>query len=150
MSTHAPGEEQENKAASANVPALKVVLWTPELLASENKRKKRQYGKIEREKVAANKGFACEKHRRRKVKVCLPHSTVVFTLPDKIKCDPDTCPENGQNFVTHEATPAEGPKSGAETSTVASNIASEANVSLTGERVGPGHRPQVPQVVGCE
>jgi hypothetical protein len=120
MSAHAPGEEQENKTASANDPALNVVLWTPEVLASENKRKKRRYCKIEGEKVAANRGNACEEHRRRKVKVCLQHSMIVFTVPDKIKCDPDTCPRNRQNSVTHEATPAEGSKSATETSTAPS------------------------------
>jgi hypothetical protein len=49
--------------------ALQVIIWSPELEDSNTETKKRRYGKIEGEKVAANRGYACDDHRRRKVKV---------------------------------------------------------------------------------
>jgi hypothetical protein len=51
----------------------------------------------------------------------LPHS---FILAYKPKCDPDTCPRNGQNFVTDASTAAEVSKGVAETSTLPYNSSS--------------------------
>jgi len=48
---------------------LEIVSWKPEILGFKKKALKRRYEKEEREKVAANRGYACEEHRRRKMKV---------------------------------------------------------------------------------
>jgi hypothetical protein len=50
--------------------ALQVLNWNPEVNGFKRKRQKRKYEKDEGEKVKANRGNACEEHRRRKVKVC--------------------------------------------------------------------------------
>ncbi|KAH9207602.1 hypothetical protein DL95DRAFT_468532 [Leptodontidium sp. 2 PMI_412] len=50
--------------------------WVNGLEQKEVKRKKRRYGTIEAAEVAANRGNACEEHRKR-------------------KCDPDSCANNG-------------------------------------------------------
>ncbi|KAL2068595.1 hypothetical protein VTL71DRAFT_14932 [Oculimacula yallundae] len=52
--------------------------WVNGLDPIEPKRTKRRYGVAEAAKVAANRGNACEEHKKRKV-----------------KCNPDSCPNNG-------------------------------------------------------
>jgi hypothetical protein len=50
---------------------LEFVSWKPEILGFKKTAPKRRYEKKEREKVAANRGYACEEHRRRKMKVSI-------------------------------------------------------------------------------
>jgi hypothetical protein len=66
-------EEMPTSAEDSQVgeEALKVVIWNPEVQDSKLKRTKRRYGKTEGGKVAANRGYACDDHRRKKVKVNL-------------------------------------------------------------------------------
>jgi len=52
--------------------ALKIVSWGP-YDKETRKTKKRRYGSEERVKVASNRGYACDEHRRQKVKVTIPH-----------------------------------------------------------------------------
>jgi hypothetical protein len=54
-----PGSNQE----------LKIVSWKPEILGFKKTAPKRRYEPEEREKVAVNRGYVCEEHRRRKMKV---------------------------------------------------------------------------------
>lgn len=56
-----PGPHQE----------LEFVSWKPEILGFKKTAPKRRYEKEEREKVAANRGYACEEHQRRKMKVSI-------------------------------------------------------------------------------
>jgi hypothetical protein len=53
----------------AIAPTLQVVTWDSKMKEFNPKIKKRRYEKDERAKVAANRGFACERHRRQKMKV---------------------------------------------------------------------------------
>jgi len=54
-------------------PNLQILCWdTKERnFKGDNRRKKRQYGKVEGAKVAANRGYVCDFHRRQKMKVGL-------------------------------------------------------------------------------
>jgi hypothetical protein len=59
---------------------LEIVSWKPEILGFKKKALKRRYEKEEREKVSANRGYACEEHRRRKMKVST--ELRVYPCPD--------------------------------------------------------------------
>lgn len=50
-------------------PALQIVTWDSKMKEFNPRIRKRRYEKDERAKVAANRGFACERHRRQKMKV---------------------------------------------------------------------------------
>jgi hypothetical protein len=65
------GERQE----APNRPNLQVLSWDPVEKNFQGNRKptKRRYGKIERAKVAENRGYACDFHRKQKSKVGLVH-----------------------------------------------------------------------------
>lgn len=55
-------------------PNLQILSWDTKekKFKGDNRRKKRRYGKVEGAKVAANRGYVCDFHRRQKVKVgCL-------------------------------------------------------------------------------
>jgi hypothetical protein len=49
--------------------AFQVLNWDPDVKGFKSKRQRRKYEKDEGVKVKANRGNACEEHRRRKVKV---------------------------------------------------------------------------------
>jgi hypothetical protein len=49
--------------------ALQIVTWDSKMKEFNPRIRKRRYEKDERAKVAANRGFACERHRRQKMKV---------------------------------------------------------------------------------
>jgi hypothetical protein len=49
---------------------LEILKWDSGVNPFLKRRKKRQYGKEERAKVAANRGNACADHKRKKMKVC--------------------------------------------------------------------------------
>ena len=51
-------------------PMLNFLAYDPEKGKFKGRGTKRRYEKEEREKVAKNRGHACEKHRRQKIKVC--------------------------------------------------------------------------------
>jgi hypothetical protein len=53
----------------AVTPALQILTWDSKMKEFNPRIKKRRYEKDERAKVAANRGFACERHRRQKMKV---------------------------------------------------------------------------------
>jgi hypothetical protein len=75
---HAIQPSQLGSTAPAD-SALNVVMWNPERsLVPE--RRRRRYGEMERRKVAANRGYACEEHRRRKVKVRLQFLCIVLRI----------------------------------------------------------------------
>jgi hypothetical protein len=63
-----PGLEIRPGVAST----LQIMTWDSEIKEFNPKIKRRRYEKDEREKIAANRGFACERHRRQKMKVCVP------------------------------------------------------------------------------
>jgi galactose mutarotase-like enzyme len=50
-------------------PALQIFTWDSEMKEYSPKAKRRRYDTKERVKVAQNRGFACEQHRRMKMKV---------------------------------------------------------------------------------
>lgn len=60
---------------STPADGLTVLTWDPEAGAFKGSAKgmKRRHEKVEASKVAANRGNACEEHRRQKVKVCEHH-----------------------------------------------------------------------------
>jgi hypothetical protein len=92
---------------------LEIVSWKPEILGFKKKAPKRRYESEEREKVAANRGYACEEHRRRKMKV----STELRVCPCpnwREQCDPEKCINNKHNF---KKVPALRPSDAAEIST---------------------------------
>jgi hypothetical protein len=62
--------QKDNFSRKPVAAPMEILRWNP---ASEqsNRRKKRPYGNAERAKVAANRGNACEEHRRMKSKVCV-------------------------------------------------------------------------------
>ncbi|KAG9228753.1 hypothetical protein BJ875DRAFT_476708 [Amylocarpus encephaloides] len=69
-------------------PTLQFLTWDLGMKEYSPKAKRRRYEKGERIKVAANRGFACDQHRRM-----------------KMKCDPERCPRNKQrlnNLETQE------------------------------------------------
>ena len=56
-----------------NRPDLKVLSWDPagKIFKGDRRPTKRRYGRMEGAKVAANRGFVCELHRKQKSKVSL-------------------------------------------------------------------------------
>lgn len=50
-------------------PTLRILTWDSEMKEFNPRIKRRRYEKDERAKVTANRGFACETHRRQKMKV---------------------------------------------------------------------------------
>ena len=50
-------------------PALQIFTWDSEMKEYSPRAKRRRYDNRERVKVAANRGFACDQHRRMKMKV---------------------------------------------------------------------------------
>ncbi|KAG4427225.1 hypothetical protein IFR05_017293, partial [Cadophora sp. M221] len=91
--------------------------WVDGLELKEVKRKKRRYGMIEAAKVAANRGNACEEHRKR-----------------KIKCDPDSCPNNGLRSYQN----IEQPRGSMLVQTKTSEIGQTAVSSVTGTKAAEG------------
>jgi hypothetical protein len=67
-------ERQPNNAKSSTTPesGLAIIEWNQDAESFDLNRKKRRYERSEAAKVAANRGHACEEHRRRKVKVSVP------------------------------------------------------------------------------
>ncbi|QSZ29828.1 hypothetical protein DSL72_004346 [Monilinia vaccinii-corymbosi] len=64
---------------------LQFLAWDADMKEFSPRIKKRRYDKEERVKVAANRGFACERHRRQ-----------------KMKCDPERCLRNKQRLSSLE------------------------------------------------
>jgi exonuclease VII large subunit len=50
-------------------PTLQILTWDSKMKDFYPKTKRRRYEKDERTKVTANRGFACQRHRRQKMKV---------------------------------------------------------------------------------
>lgn len=71
--TYYPGKPDGVPRTSVKpLPGLKVLTWDPiegAFNGDENQGKKRRYEKEEARKVAMNRGFTCDEHRRRKKKV---------------------------------------------------------------------------------
>jgi hypothetical protein len=53
----------------AVAPTLQILTWDSKMKEFNPKTKRRRYEKDERTKVTANRGFACQRHRRQKMKV---------------------------------------------------------------------------------
>lgn len=70
-SKSADSHRRRRADSSEDEADLKILTWNPEVQGFKEKQKKRRYEKEEREQVRANRGHACEEHRRRRVKVCL-------------------------------------------------------------------------------
>jgi hypothetical protein len=64
-SSMAPGLE----IRPAATPTLQILTWDSKMNEFNPKTKRRRYEKDERTKVTANRGFACQRHRRQKMKV---------------------------------------------------------------------------------
>ncbi|THV47515.1 hypothetical protein BGAL_0305g00020 [Botrytis galanthina] len=64
---------------------IQFLTWDADMKEFSPKIKKRRYDKEERVKVAANRGFACARHRRQ-----------------KMKCDPERCSRNKQRLSSLE------------------------------------------------
>jgi hypothetical protein len=56
--------------ARSTLGPLQIFTWDSEMKEYNPKTKRRRYDTKERVKVAQNRGFACEQHRRMKMKVC--------------------------------------------------------------------------------
>lgn len=65
---------EEGKDSKAGTPGLQILTWDSGMKQYSHKTKRRRYDKGERVKVAANRGFACDVHRRQKMKVWLSYS----------------------------------------------------------------------------
>jgi hypothetical protein len=65
-------------------PTLQVFTWDSEMKEYNPKAKRRRYDTRERVKVAQNRGFACEQHRRMKMKVCWNHVVVGYTFSQNL------------------------------------------------------------------
>lgn len=70
-SKSADSHRRRRADSSGDEADLKILAWNPEVQGFKEKQKKRRYEKEEREQVRANRGHACEEHRKRRVKVCL-------------------------------------------------------------------------------
>ena len=69
--SHHDSKKAVNKDA-AGVTAkgeLEVLIWDPKLKGVKRQGRKRPYEKVEGAKVAANRGYVCDEHRRQKMKV---------------------------------------------------------------------------------
>lgn len=67
----APNPVEEGKDSKVGTSGLQILTWDSGMKQYSHKTKRRRYDKGERVKVAANRGFACDVHRRQKMKVCL-------------------------------------------------------------------------------
>lgn len=65
---------EEGKDSKVGTTGLQILTWDSGMKQYSHKTKRRRYDKGERVKVAANRGFACDVHRRQKMKVCLSYS----------------------------------------------------------------------------
>ncbi|KAL5317969.1 hypothetical protein ACEPPN_015073 [Leptodophora sp. 'Broadleaf-Isolate-01'] len=91
-----PADLQENTKSEVAEPKVphpsperafpKILSWVRGVDNKEPKRRKRRYGMLEAAEVAANRGNACDDHRKRKV-----------------KCKPESCPNNGLRLRTNPA-----------------------------------------------
>lgn len=70
-SKSADSHRRRRADSSGDESDLRILAWNPEVQGFKEKQKKRRYEKEEREQVRANRGHACEDHRKRRVKVCL-------------------------------------------------------------------------------
>jgi hypothetical protein len=88
--------QDTSKPSTISEPTLEIIVWNEDPESLTTGRKKRRYERSEAAKVAANRGYACEEHRKRKIKVSVSKA---FLLPDfdNYKCDPQSCPMNGQS-----------------------------------------------------
>ncbi|CAG8957398.1 hypothetical protein HYFRA_00010824 [Hymenoscyphus fraxineus] len=82
------GKDGKDDKGGTSTPALQILTWDSGMKSYGHKTKRRRYDKGERVKVAANRGFACDVHRRQ-----------------KMKCDPERCSRNKQHFNSLEAIP---------------------------------------------
>jgi hypothetical protein len=71
LSTSPPESSTASRLESrpAVTPALQILTWDSKMNEFNPKTKRRRYEKDERTKVTANRGFACQRHRRQKMKV---------------------------------------------------------------------------------
>jgi hypothetical protein len=68
------------KPSTTREPALAIIEWNEDTESLVTNRKKRRYERSEAAKVAANRGYACEEHRRRKTKVSVPKALLSFQM----------------------------------------------------------------------
>ena len=59
----------KDSAAVTAKGGLEVLIWDPKLKGVKRQGRKRPYEKVEGAKVAANRGYVCDEHRRQKMKV---------------------------------------------------------------------------------
>ncbi|KAF4630020.1 hypothetical protein G7Y89_g8131 [Cudoniella acicularis] len=85
----APSFESATSVSTQSSASFQILNWLPGVNGLLQKHRKRKYEKGERKMVAANRGNACEEHRKRKV-----------------KCDPNTCPRNKQRSQEIESQPS--------------------------------------------
>jgi hypothetical protein len=64
-----PKNVEATTADEMTLGSFQILSWSPESPAFGKGRRKRPYEKDEKVQVAANRGYACEAHRRRKAKV---------------------------------------------------------------------------------
>jgi hypothetical protein len=94
-----PELEDKGKAPRNVTPdELTIVSWAPGTKVP-HRGKKRRYGSQERVKVASNRGYACDKHRRQKVKVRKRTQRRHKRYTHNQQCDPDVCSRNKQNLL---------------------------------------------------
>jgi hypothetical protein len=70
-SPHPSKLSTSRKTPPAVSQGLEIFLWNPEVQVVKKKIKKRRYEKEEAAQVTANRGYACEEHRRRRLKVSI-------------------------------------------------------------------------------
>ncbi|KAI9648752.1 hypothetical protein NHQ30_003392 [Ciborinia camelliae] len=80
-----PGSIASHRISMPETRTLQFVTWDADMKEFSPRIKKRRYEKEERVKVAANRGFACDRHRRQ-----------------KMKCDPERCSRNKQRLSSLE------------------------------------------------
>ncbi|APA09159.1 hypothetical protein sscle_04g039290 [Sclerotinia sclerotiorum 1980 UF-70] len=79
------GSIASHRISMPETRTIQFLTWDADMKEFSPKIKKRRYDKEERVKVAANRGFACARHRRQ-----------------KMKCDPERCSRNKQRLSSLE------------------------------------------------
>ncbi|KAB8305160.1 hypothetical protein EYC80_004452 [Monilinia laxa] len=79
------GSIASHRVSMPETRTLQFLAWDADMKEFSPRIKKRRYDKEERVKVAANRGFACDRHRRQ-----------------KMKCDPERCSRNKQRLSSLE------------------------------------------------
>ncbi|CAG8957071.1 hypothetical protein HYFRA_00009272 [Hymenoscyphus fraxineus] len=133
VSKSTDSHRRRRASSSEDEADLKILSWNPEVQGFKEKQKKRRYGDEEKEQVRANRGHACEEHRRRRV-----------------KCDPEVCPNNGQAVKKRESRArrsqgsnrplsADTTSSAVDESHVSSNMLGQTSTSFQSPTLIPGY-----------